>query len=60
MKQFSPKGVCSRNISFEVIDGKVATVKFEGGCNGNLQGISRLVEGMAVESVIEKLKLEIV
>ncbi|MBO5137604.1 MAG: TIGR03905 family TSCPD domain-containing protein [Spirochaetaceae bacterium] len=56
MKQFSPKGVCSRNISFEVIDGKVATVKFEGGCNGNLQGISRLVEGMAVESVIEKLK----
>ncbi len=50
------KGVCSRMISFEVEDGIVKNVKFTGGCNGNLQGISKLVEGMEVESVIKRLE----
>lgn len=53
---YKPKGTCSTEIRFDVIDGKVRSVSFKGGCNGNLQGISRLVEGMPVEEVIAKLK----
>jgi len=53
---YVPNGVCSRMISFEVEDGIVKNVKFVGGCNGNLQGISKLVEGMEVESVIKRLE----
>ena len=49
-------GTCSREIQFEVNDGIVSKVKFIGGCNGNLQGIGHLVEGMKVEDVISKLK----
>ena len=52
---YKTKGTCSQTIDFEVIDGKVRNVKFLGGCNGNLKGISSLVEGMPVEDVIEKL-----
>jgi len=54
--EYRPKGVCSQKITFDVEDGKVKNVKFLGGCNGNLQGIASLVEGMPVEEVIEKLE----
>lgn len=50
------KGVCSRQIEFDVTDGIVTEVSFYGGCNGNLQGISKLVEGMKVEDVISRLQ----
>lgn len=53
---YKTKGVCARNIKIEVEDGIVKKVKFDGGCNGNTQGISTLVEGMKVEDVIEKLQ----
>ena len=53
---YKTKGVCSRNIKIEVENGIVKKVKFDGGCNGNTQGISALVEGMKVEDVIEKLQ----
>ncbi len=53
---YKTKGVCSRAIQIEVEDGIVKSVKFEGGCNGNTQGISALVEGMKAEDVIEKLQ----
>ncbi len=56
MKTFKTQGVCSQKIDFEVVDGKVKNVSFMGGCNGNLQGISKLVDGLAVEDVINKLK----
>ncbi len=49
-------GTCSREIQFEVNDGIVSNVKFVSGCNGNLQGIGALVEGMKAEDVIKKLK----
>lgn len=52
---YRTKGTCSRSIRFDIEDGKVKNVRFEGGCNGNLQGIGKLVEGMSVEEVIEKL-----
>ncbi len=53
-------GVCSREINFEtaLINGEeiVKSVEFIGGCNGNLQGIGKLVEGMKVKDVIERLE----
>ncbi len=53
---YEPKGVCSQLITMEVEDGILQSVSFLGGCHGNLQGISRLVAGMKVEDVIEKLE----
>ena len=52
---YNTRGVCSRKIDFEIEDGIVKNVRFMGGCNGNLQGIGKLVEGMPIEEVIEKL-----
>ena len=49
-------GTCSQRIFFRIEDGKVYDVEFLGGCNGNLQGIGKLVEGMNVEEVISRLK----
>lgn len=53
---YRPKGVCSNTIDVEVEDGIIKSVQFTGGCNGNLQGISRLVAGMKVEDAIDRLK----
>lgn len=53
---YTPYGVCSRQIELEVEDGIVKSLKVIGGCNGNLQGIAKLVEGMKVEEVIKRLK----
>ena len=49
--EFTPHGVCSKNIHLEVDEaGRINNVEFTGGCNGNLQGIGRLVEGMEHQS----------
>lgn len=56
MYTYIPEGVCSKEITFDVKDGKVCNVTFLGGCNGNLQGISRLVEGMPLEEAIKRLE----
>lgn len=53
---FIPKGVCSRQIDIETENGKIVDVKFTGGCNGNLKGISALVKGMDIEEAISKLE----
>ena len=53
---YKTKGTCSVQIDFDIIDGKVHDVKFLGGCNGNLKAISKLVEGMSVNQIEEKLK----
>lgn len=50
-----PKGTCSRRMTVEVDGDTVRSLKVDGGCSGNLQGISRLVQGMKVSEVIEKL-----
>ncbi len=55
MQTYKTNGTCSRQILFDVENGKVKNVKFIGGCSGNLQGISRLVEGKDVEEVIALL-----
>ena len=53
---YTPRGVYSRNISFELENRIISNVKFTGGCHGNLQGISKLVEGMPAEEVIKRLE----
>lgn len=53
---FTPRGVCTAKIDFEIEDGILKNVSFTRGCNGNTQGISRLVEGMSVDEVIKRLK----
>ncbi len=53
---FNTRGTCSRSITFESDGNTVHNVVFSGGCNGNTQGISRLVEGMEVKRVIELLQ----
>lgn len=53
---YKTKGVCSQLINFDIEDGKIKNVSFVGGCAGNLQGISRLVEGMDVKEAIKRLE----
>ena len=48
---FYPQGVCSRKIELDIENGRVHNIHYLGGCNGNLQAISRVVEGMTVEQV---------
>ena len=52
---YKTSGTCSSAIDVEVKDGIIESVKFTGGCNGNLQGISSLVTGMTAEDAIKKL-----
>ncbi|MBQ8434337.1 MAG: TIGR03905 family TSCPD domain-containing protein [Clostridia bacterium] len=54
--KYTTKGTCSREITFDVIDNKVRTVSFYGGCNGNLKGIGALVEGMDIGDAIARLE----
>ncbi|MGN1042529.1 MAG: TIGR03905 family TSCPD domain-containing protein [Christensenellales bacterium] len=54
--RYVTSGVCSRYIDFEIENGIVTDVKFQGGCSGNTQGIAKLVVGMKADDVIEKLK----
>ncbi len=54
--KYKTKGTCAREISFEIEDGIVKNVSFYGGCNGNLKGISALVEGKSAEEIIPLIK----
>ena len=53
---YHPKGVCSRQMDFDVEDGKIHNLVVTGGCNGNLKGIAALVEGQDVKEIKNKLK----
>lgn len=52
---YKTKGTCSTKIELELDGNIVRNVKFTGGCNGNLQAIPKLVEGLTVEEVEEKI-----
>ena len=52
---YKTKGTCSRQMIVDVEDGVVRGVKIVGGCDGNLKGISKLVVGMKVEDVVDRL-----
>lgn len=53
--QYIPKGVCARSMTVELDGNTIREVRIEGGCDGNLQGLSRLVKGMDVDVAIEKM-----
>lgn len=53
---FVPQGVCSKLIQFKVKDGCLHDVHFTGGCPGNLEGIGKLIEGMPLNVVANRLK----
>lgn len=48
---YTPQGVCSKQIDFEIVDGKLHNVQFQGGCDGNLKAIGKLVEGADPQQV---------
>lgn len=54
--RYQTQGTCSTDIELRVENGILQEVGFEGGCNGNLQGIARLVTGMPVHEVIKRLE----
>lgn len=54
--QYQTEGTCSAMIEFDIDNNTLHNVAFLGGCNGNLQGIGRLVEGMNVQDVISRLQ----
>ncbi len=54
--EYKTKGVCSKQINFDLVDGKLHNVSFVGGCNGNLKGICSLVEGQDAKEVIGRLE----
>ncbi len=56
MERYIPQGICPKEIQFDVENGTVKNVTFVGGCPGNLQAISRLIDGMPVKKVIETFK----
>ena len=53
---FVPEGVCAKEITFDIEEGRLHNLNFVGGCQGNLRAISILLEGMPVEEVVAKLK----
>ena len=54
--KYKTQGTCSKEIEIELKDGVIESVKFTGGCNGNLKGVAALVKGMKPEEVIERCK----
>ena len=53
---YQTSGTCSSRIDLELEDGVIKSVAFTGGCNGNLQGICRLVTGMQAQEAVDKLQ----
>lgn len=56
METYKTNGVCSRSIDFEVENGIIKQVKFNGGCLGNTQGVAKLATGRTVDEVINLLE----
>lgn len=54
--EYKTKGVCSKQIIFDIVDNKVKNVQFVGGCSGNTQGVARLVDGMDVQEAISRIE----
>ena len=54
--RYKTSGVCSSGIDFDVVDNKVTNVKFIGGCSGNTQGVSALIEGMDIDEAIKRIE----
>ncbi len=53
---YTPRGVCSRQMTVEAENGVITDVQIVGGCNGNLQGIASLLKGMKIEDAISRME----
>ena len=53
---YTPRGVCSRQMTVEAEDGIITNVQVLGGCDGNLKGLMSLLKGMSVEQAISRLE----
>ena len=53
---YKPRGVCSTNIKLEIENNHLVDIIVTGGCSGNLEGIRRLIKGMDLDNIVEKLK----
>ena len=53
---YKTQNVCSRSIDIDVEDGIIVSVKFNGGCAGNTQGVASLLKGMKIEDAIDRLE----
>lgn len=53
---YYPQGTCSKVMNVEIEDGIIKGLEIIGGCSGNLQGISQLVEGMPAKDAIARLR----
>jgi uncharacterized protein (TIGR03905 family) len=56
MVRYKTTGVCATEISFDIKNGKIRNIDFQNGCNGNLQAVARLAEGMKAEDLINRLE----
>ena len=56
MYTYYPQGVCSMMMEIDLDGDTIKEVVVTGGCNGNLQGVSRLIQGMIVDEAISKLE----
>ncbi len=56
MYTYYTRGVCSSKMEIELDGDTIAKVEIVGGCNGNLQAVSRLVEGLKAEEAIDRLR----
>ncbi len=54
--RYQTRGTCARQITFDLEDGIVRNVRFDGGCSGNAKGVSALVEGMTADEAIRRLE----
>ena len=53
---YTTSGVCAKNITLTIEGNIIKSLSFKNGCEGNLQGLSRLIEGMSIEEVVKRLR----
>ena len=56
MYEYVTQGTCAKKINFDIVNGKLASIKFEGGCDGNLKALGVLLEGVNAKEAVKKLK----
>ncbi|MDR2942761.1 MAG: TIGR03905 family TSCPD domain-containing protein [Treponema sp.] len=56
MYEYITNGTCSTKVRFKIEDGKLYSVSFENGCDGNLKAIGKLLEGMDAAEAVKRLK----
>ncbi len=55
METYTPKGICSKLMTYNIVDGCITDLKIERGCDGNNQAVCRLVEGQSIDKIVKML-----